>query len=328
MVAMLPARQVSVRVGFRRQLLRFGVALVLGAGLSTVASYGGEAGGVGQESGLSALELQYLRQLVADRLATEDLGADEQRLAGQVAERLRGVAPTPTEQADRETVEERLRELLQSRVASAPDERGPRLDLARFYLYRHQPDLAVRHLERAGPASEDDVFWPLLATYTYLQLGEHRVGGRFLSLSNLAVARLLPLRVRRALFCQRIRGLGKYEPRPEGSLRSGEAVLVYLELLGVSFRKEGKLDYRLDLTIDLAVRNEVQATVWSRPNYCNFPFPYQHPVGEVFGGFDLIVPEQLPAGKYLLVIDIRDNEGGQEATADIPFTVGGAAADE
>lgn len=278
----------------------------------------------GAAPALTAEDIVYLRTLLDRRAAAPDLPEDEARILRAARAHLDGASPVPTAQADRATMEERLKTLLRAAAVDDPDARPPRMDLAWFYLYLGEPDKAVRHLVRAGPASEDDVFWPLVTAYTYLRLGEHRHGATFLAEAQQAAQPLLPLLVRKALFCKRVRGLGQYQTRAN-VFRPGETAWIYVEIYGAGFRKRSDDLYALDLDLDLAIRDATQRELWKRDQYANFPFEYQHRVHDVFGGMDFALPDDLGPGEYFLILTVRDRITEKSATADIPFTIAGGA---
>jgi hypothetical protein len=306
----------------RRRAARAGAALPVLLGLCGAILAGEAADDGPAAAALTPGERIYLRSLLEARQAQE-LSADEERLVARLRKRLAGQPPAPTAKADRREVEARLVELLRAAVARDPDAREPRLDLARYYLYANAPDLAVRHLERVGPGSEQDLFWPLLSAHAYLRLGEHQTGADLLDRAVRAAGNLVPLQVVRGLFCADVDGLGQYEPRPHNTFRRGEAAWLYVELKGPVFKPVEEKLFRLNLVVDLTVRQaKLQNTVWKRSEYCRLPFEYQHPVAEVFGGIYFNIPAELADGDYVLIITCRDLESEHEDSLDVPFTVG------
>lgn len=276
----------------------------------------------GPAPNLSAADVVTLSHLLAERQKQEGLPAAEVLKLERLQAVLRHWPVTGHAAAqDREEVEERLKELLRADVATHPESRGPRVALARFYLYLDRPDLAVRHLERAGPGAAENVFWPLLMTYGHLRSGDHARAEKALAQANQAAQALLPLRLRHALFCNHIKTLGQYEPRGTGPLAVGESTWLYIELVGVSFRRRSELQHQLNIDVHLTLRDDLQRTAWERQGYCNLPFVYQHPVHDVYAGVDFIVPD-MPAGRYTLIVTCVDRESDQKATADIALAIG------
>ncbi|GEM_PF-3221213 len=273
---------------------------------------------------LSRRQILYLTGLVRARMDREDLDPAEQALLEEVAAALKATPPDGADRPSRAVVEERLKDYLRTAVARDPDARDPRLALARYYLFADDPERAKIHLERIGPASEDDVFWPLLAGYTYLRLGEHEPAARILQQAVEAAGRLMPLSITRAVLCESVRRHGQYTPRDQDALRPGETTAVYLEVTGPSFAKQAG-HYRLRLRFGVAVRDRLERTVYEEPEYASIDPTYQHPVRAVFAGMFFRVPEDLPAGEYVLLVTCRDRTSGRTATADVPFTVRGSA---
>jgi hypothetical protein len=300
---------------------RAGWILLLLASIRAAAVLAGEGGDETPTARhLTAQDLTLLQMLVERKLEESDLADDERRLYERVDEHLGGTAPAPLKRADLAEVRSRLRELLRARVASAPEDRQRRMALARFYLYEDDPEKALIHLLRVGPASEDDVFWPMLTSYAYLRLGEHRKAADFLARTRDAATRIVPLHVRRVIFCNRVDGLGQYDPRTP-RFRRGEATWVYVELNGAGFRKTADDDFRLDISIDLEIRDHVQETAWEQDKYSTFPFTYQHRVHAVFGIMELVIPRRLGPGKHTLVVEAEDREAGQRAVGEATFTI-------
>ncbi|MFH0910480.1 MAG: hypothetical protein V1918_03075 [Planctomycetota bacterium] len=266
-------------------------------------------------------EVVYLKGVLEARLKAQGLPDGERALASAILERLQADRPRPAEPVERAQVEERLKEFLRADVAAKPDAREPRLALARFYLFEDDPERALRHLDRAGPGSELDVFWPLLAAYAHLRLGEHATATRLLEGMGESIGRLIPLQIQRALFCEEVRQYGQYNPRPEKAFAPGESTWLYLEVMGPGFRAVGD-QHELRLSFGLAVRNDLQQTLYDEPQYCRIFPKYRHPVRTVFAGVDFLVPDYLPSGKYTLIVTCRDETSGREVTSDLPFSIG------
>lgn len=309
-----------------KRILSVNILLLLSAVamLRNTARAGEEAAAKAKAPTLTSEDIVYLKGLLELRRGVAELSADEKLLLERAHKHLNGVKPTPTGKADREEVEERLKEILRASVAGDPDALPPRLDLARFYLYLDRPELAARHLLRAGEGSEQNVFWPLLLTYSYLRSGEVEKADNFLNQANQRALYLLPLRLKKALFCKRVRGLGQYEPRTDTTFSPGEATWIYVEIVGAIFDKLADKKYQLDLDFHMEIRDDFQRTVWERKNYCNFPFEYQHPVHDIFGGMDFLIPENLKPGTHTLILTCEDKESDKKATADITFVIRGA----
>lgn len=276
------------------------------------------------EQDFSRRELLLMSQLLKDFLHTEDLRDEEkpfiEQLQGKVLSKASGVKPESRDSL--ETLKGKLKDALREYVAENYKESKPRVDLAKFYIFDNDPEKALRHLEKVGPSSEKDIFWPLLCSYCFIQLGNYSDAAKMLVKVDECVEKFLPIKIDRAQFCEEIRQHGQYTPRRGTKMTPGEAVWVYLEINGATFKEMSDKSLKLFLKFGLELRDELQRTVWHTNDYSSITPVYQHPVREVFAGLDYVIPQDIGPGKYTLIISVTDINSDKKTTADIVFEIG------
>jgi len=130
------------------------------------------------------------------------------------------------------------------------------------------------------------------------------------------------LALRNLTFCTRIECFGRYWPLPPGPLRPGQVVLLYCEVVNFTSRPHRTANSRLAYLTRLHVSVVIEQESGKLAQRLSFP-----PVidrcfcrrSDFFLSFRFAIPAQLPPGRYRLVVLVRDELGGTEAAASVPF---------
>ncbi|MHC4870888.1 MAG: tetratricopeptide repeat protein [Planctomycetota bacterium] len=277
---------------------------------------------------LERKELLLFTKLLGDLLNNKDLRDEEKPYLEGLKVKVKSLArgSKPAASLSLRECREKLKNLLREYVAKNHRKRDPRIELAKFYIFEKDPEKALRHLERMGAASDKDIFWPLLTAYCHLELGDFSKASKMLIKVDECLDKFLPLKIKRALFCESIRQHGQYLPLKTIDIKAGKAIWIYLDITGATFSEKGPGQLKLHLNFGIELRDELQRTLWHTDNYSTITPIYQHPVKEVFAGLDYVIPEDLKDGKYTLIITAADKNSDKKATADIIFQTGNIVA--
>lgn len=110
---------------------------------------------------------------------------------------------------------------------------------------------------------------------------------------------------------ERPKGYGLYEPRPNTIFKAGEDMIVYVEMAGFDYRKDGAY-FTSDMTIDMEIRSRDGKVLGEQKNFLKLSQRSRVPGREYFA---VIIYNfaTIPAGKYALRTIINDkhaNESG------------------
>ncbi|WP_408015611.1 hypothetical protein [Rhizobium alarense] len=115
-------------------------------------------------------------------------------------------------------------------------------------------------------------------------------------------------------------GYGMYDARPTTSFKAGEALISYVEPVGLTWRpsEDGKVqsEFTVDLEL-LAAKGDVLA---EQKAFGSFTFKGYVRNQEVFAKLTLNI-EGPPPGDYVLRYRFRDNASGAVAQTEQPFTI-------
>lgn len=122
----------------------------------------------------------------------------------------------------------------------------------------------------------------------------------------------MPLRVGTATLVQRpADGYGVFSPRSAVGYRSGEPILIYVELLGYRHQPAGD-GWNFGVIVDWRVRSMTGEVLFEQPNLLRQDMASAHRNAEFY--VNLTYNLDAPPGRYLLETVFRDLYAGQEAT--------------
>ncbi len=270
-------------------------------------------------------ELRELRRWVAAQMKKGELPKAEGDRILKMLVRLRAAKNKLSRSESERQLIEALKDILRDKVVRDKTSREARESLAMFYLFLEEPDKALVHLRKAGPASELDFYYPLRLAYTQLRLGVYQKGAAYLKQVERLLAARTPLRLSTPAFCSSIVSYRIYTPHAGAFLRPGEIVLVYIEITGVALRQNAGGASSCSLSFDLAIKDSFQRPLWSKPEYGSWNRTYQGPVRDMHVSITLRIPSQIPLGRHHLTVTCRDNFGDKDnstSTVSIGFNVG------
>lgn len=128
-----------------------------------------------------------------------------------------------------------------------------------------------------------------------------------------------PLRIENLTFVEAAVGYGIYKPRASPVFESGEPMLVYLEPVGMSRKREGEL-YGIDIVYDLVTYNSQGVEGDRMVDFLRVETPSRRANRELYALLKLhAIP--YPPGDYVLEVIVRDKVGGETAAKRIPFRI-------
>lgn len=138
-----------------------------------------------------------------------------------------------------------------------------------------------------------------------------------------AVAKLwdqLPLTFMEAMFVQtRPTAYGVYDRRENSTFTSGEDMIVYMEMAGYEYGREGDF-FIIDMTADVEVKTAEGKRLGGQKDFVQLGLRSRIPNREFFG---VVVYqfEGLAKGDYIATTTVKDKKSGDEAVFDLPFQI-------
>ncbi len=114
-------------------------------------------------------------------------------------------------------------------------------------------------------------------------------------------------------------GYGNYDVRPDSRFKAGEQMLVYAELAGYGYGRDGDL-FVINIAVDVKLRNGDGKVVGGQANFATLSYRSHVPNREFFA----TIPYKftgLTAGTYTVVTTLRDNNSKKSGTFELPFTI-------
>jgi len=115
------------------------------------------------------------------------------------------------------------------------------------------------------------------------------------------------------------RGYGNYQVRPDARFKPGEKMLVYAELAGFDYGRDGDL-FTINIAADVQVLDSHGKLVAKQANIANFGYRSHVPNREFFA----FVPYSftgLEPGDYTVVTTLRDRNSNKTGSFELPFTI-------
>ena len=161
--------------------------------------------------------------------------------------------------------------------------------------------------------SDDDSSLPQdLAQRSSVALEHLREAERYL-------AGVSTLRLDGVRFCKRVEGYGSITPFPRSDFRTGQEVLLYVQVHNISSQKEGNA-YATELAGSYEVFDGDGVRVASR----ELPLDKQEASfyrRDYFIAYRIYLPQKVPPGEYSLALTIEDRQGKHFGHATIPFRI-------
>ena len=112
---------------------------------------------------------------------------------------------------------------------------------------------------------------------------------------------------------------GAYDPRSSNHYKPGDAVLFYVEPVGLKHVASGGL-ITCGLSLDLLVKRD-DTIVYGKEDFIDVNFPSRHPLHEIMLNGDLTL--HAPAGAYEIELILHDHNSNEEAKVTLPFVIDG-----
>ena len=136
-----------------------------------------------------------------------------------------------------------------------------------------------------------------------------------------AFAATLPFSVGKALFVSAPpEGYGMYAARPNTDFKPGEALISYVEPVGLTWRPVEGGQLESHFTVDLELLDNKGAKLAEQKAFGAFDFKGSVRNQEVFAKLTLTLSSP-PAGDYLLRYRFRDSASGAVAISEQPFRI-------
>jgi hypothetical protein len=131
----------------------------------------------------------------------------------------------------------------------------------------------------------------------------------------------LPLTVRNATLTEgAATGYGAYTPASVNRYKPGEAIHVYVELLGYAWRANADGTYSVLVDVDLSLKNTAGEVVASQLKFLSADLRSRTRNLETFVAFTATLTD-FPAGDYTLDYAVHDRAGGEDAAFSLPITL-------
>ncbi len=131
----------------------------------------------------------------------------------------------------------------------------------------------------------------------------------------------MPLTVRKAVFVVgKPGGFGVYNPRENAVFKRGEPLIVYLELAGFGHKPLSGA-YEISISGDVAIADESgQKILANMGNFLKSHMVSRRKNREYFVNLTIEL-SGAPAGRYQLILTLKDNVSGEKAKVRMPFEI-------
>ena len=131
----------------------------------------------------------------------------------------------------------------------------------------------------------------------------------------------MPLSVRKALFVsEEPQGFGIYKERGSDVFRQGVPLLVYIEPIGVGWKKQDDGYFHSLLAVDFEIRSPAGDILTGKRDFGRFAFTSHEQNTEIMTRLTFTLTGAKP-GKYVLGVLYRDMVTGKSTTFDLPFSI-------
>jgi hypothetical protein len=112
-------------------------------------------------------------------------------------------------------------------------------------------------------------------------------------------------------------GYGSYEIHPTSRFKPGEQILVYAELAGFGYGRDGD-QFVIELDADVELRTKEGKILGGQANFANFSYRSRVPNREFFAVMTYNFTG-FAAGDYVVVTRLRDKNSGKSGEFQLPF---------
>ena len=132
----------------------------------------------------------------------------------------------------------------------------------------------------------------------------------------------MPFMLRKAVFVVgEPEGYGVYNPRENARFKPGEPIFVYLEFAGFGHKPLSGA-YEIFITGDAAITDASGKKILARmPKFLKSRMVSRRKNREYFGHLTVEL-SGAPAGRYQLLLMLKDNVSGKETSVSLPFEIG------
>lgn len=130
----------------------------------------------------------------------------------------------------------------------------------------------------------------------------------------------IPLTIRRAVFvAEPPQGYGVYNPRETGRFTASEALVAYVEPIGVTWAPIEGL-HRAEITVDFEILTPDGQVLANQEEFAQFSFTSRARNTELMTHLTLELTGA-PAGEYVLRYIYNDKTSSESASVDLPFEI-------
>lgn len=260
-----------------------------------------------------------------ERLRRPDLGAQDVILLQSLVTELRSLQQTKRIPTGESALMEELEQLLVARLGTERNRFAQEM-LARWHLFRDQPEKAVAILRDLRVNPDVDITWSALMVYGYIRLGDYRRADHFFEHLGRLMKKRTALRLHPPVLADRVTAFRLYEPRSERILQPGEMLTLYIEMGGVHFARTGPDTYQCRLLFGIELRDRMQTPVYAEPEFGTYDPVYRGPIQDMHAVIYFRLPHNLQPGRYTLLVKATDLQGDGEQAQDeaaIELEIGG-----
>jgi hypothetical protein len=169
-------------------------------------------------------------------------------------------------------------------------------------------------------AAQDDIAERARAVEQKAAIGQYEEAYRILTELQRVLWERRPLGIQKALFVKAPAGrYGLYEPTDSSEFSIEEPLFVYLQPVGYGYERVDDL-YRIAMTADFELRTPSGQVLAEEAAFARLSLESREPNREFQASFSFAF-EGLDAGRYELVVRLRDENSGQRAETSLAFTV-------
>ena len=224
---------------------------------------------------------------------------------------------------EEQEVAAKLEELVVLRAESEPNNRLAQLTAAKVLSLLGDPVRALGFLRNTSANSSEDIQWPLLASSIYLQLGDYSKAAVYAKEVDQLLGKQTPLALSVPVQVDQVQAYRLYTPYSGGIPKSGDTLILYIEVAGARFKVQQHGMYACNLEFALELRDELQNVIERQDNYGKYAPEYNGPIADLHATIYYRIPPGLEGGRYTLIITCSDRYGKTLADTDFVFEVGG-----
>jgi hypothetical protein len=233
-----------------------------------------------------------------------------------------------------ELSEDVLYDALAQQLSKAPVGEEPAERTARLIRLRHllvlsgDPDAAVEKINGLSEAEQEFLRHQLLGLWTIIDPDGHPTSPsrRFTSAvpqireaAKFAAAATDALEVRALAFCTDIQSYGQFKRFEGNRFDAGQQVILYCEIDNFTAKRvDGGFETHLQGSYDIYDSENRKVLSQLLPGDQQVSTNY---LRDYFIAYQMLIPQELPAGTYKLRLTMEDRNGKKYGNSDIPFEI-------